>query len=156
MSHSNTRKSVEFPSFFNPSLILLSFREFQELDEATIPEIQRSNLTSVILTMMNIGIENVQNFDFMDAPGSEDIVSAVRQLRLLGAVSEPDNKLTELGRKMAGYALHPRLTAAILAGAEIGCAEEVLTIIALVNGESIFNTPVNKERQEEAAKVHKV
>ena len=140
MSHSNTRKSVEFPSFFNPFLILLSFREFQELDEATIPEIQRSNLTSVILTMMNIGIENVQNFDFMDAPGSEDIVSAVRQLRLLGAVSEPDNKLTELGRKMAGFPLQPRLTAAILAGAELGCAEEVLTIIALVNGESIFVT----------------
>ena len=137
-------------------LIILSSREFQELDEATIPEIQRSNLTSVILTMMNIGIENVQNFDFMDAPGSEDIVSAVRQLRLLGAVSEPDNKLTELGRKMAGFPLQPRLTAAILAGAELGCAEEVLTIIALVNGESIFNTPVNKERQEEAAKVHKV
>ena len=106
--------------------------------------------------MMNIGIENVQNFDFMDAPGSEDIVSAVRQLRLLGAVSEPDNKLTELGRKMAGFPLQPRLTAAILAGAELGCAEEVLTIIALVNGESIFNTPVNKERQEEAVKVHKV
>ena len=44
---------------------------------------------------------------------------------------------------MAGYALHPRLTAAILAGAEIGCAEEVLTIIAHVNGEtgkSIFVT----------------
>ena len=137
-------------------LIILSSREFQELDEATIPEIQRSNLTSVILTMMNIGIENVQNFDFMDAPGSEDIVSAVRQLRLLGAVSEPDNKLTELGRKMAGFPLQPRLTAAILAGAELGCAEEVLTIIALVNGESIFNTPVNKERQEEAVKVHKV
>ena len=79
----------------------------------------------------------------MDAPGSEDIVSAVRQMRLLGAVSEPDNKLTELGRKMAGYALQPRLTAAILAGAEIGCAEEVLTIIAHVNGEtgkSIFVT----------------
>ena len=73
----------------------------------------------------------------MDVPGSEDIVSAAG-LRLRGAV--PDNKLTELGRKMAGYALHPRLTAAILAGAEIGCAEEVLTIIALVNGESIFVT----------------
>ena len=64
----------------------------------------------------------------MDAPGSEDIVSAVRQLRLLGAVSEPDNKLTELGRKMAGFPLQPRLTLAILAG-----AEEVPAIIALVN-----------------------
>ena len=64
-------------------------------------------------------------------------------LRLLGAVSEPDNKLTEVGCKMAGFALQPRLTTAILAGAELGCAEEVL-----VNGDSIFNTPVNKERQD--------
>ena len=72
----------------------------------------------------------------MDAPCSEKIVSAVRQLRLLGAVSEADNKLTELDRKMAGFPLQPRLTAAILTGAEIGCAEEVLTIIVLVNGET--------------------
>ena len=42
----------------------------------------------------------------MDVPGSEDIVSAAG-LRLRGAV--PDNKLTELGRKMAGFALQPRL-----------------------------------------------
>ena len=69
--------------------------------------------------MMNIGVENVHNFDFMDAPRSEDIISAVRQLQLLGAVGE-DNKLTELGRKMAGFPLEPRLTAAILAGGELG------------------------------------
>ena len=53
------------------------------MEEATIPEIQRSNLASVILTMLNIGIENIQTFDFMDSPGTEDIASAMRQLRLL-------------------------------------------------------------------------
>ena len=91
----------------------------------------------------------------MDAPSSEDIISAIRQLRLLGAVGE-DNKLTSLGRKMAGFPLDPKLTAAILAGGELGCAEEILTIISLVNGENIFNIPLNKERQEEASLVHKV
>ena len=105
--------------------------------------------------MMNIGVENVHNFDFMDAPNSEDIISALRQLQLLGAVGE-ENKLTELGRKMAGFPLEPRLTAAILAAGELGCAEEVLTIIALVNGENVFQVPANKERLEEAAQVHKV
>ena len=125
------------------------------MDDATVPEIQRSNLTNVILTMMNIGVENVHNFDFMDAPNSEDIISALRQLQLLSAVGE-DNKLTELGRKMAGFPLEPRLTAAILAAGELGCAEEVLTIIALVNGENVFQVPANKERLEEAAQVHKV
>ena len=57
---------------------------------------------------------------------------------------------------MAGFPLDPKLTAAILAGGELGCAEEILTIISLVNGENIFNVPQNKERQEEAALVHKV
>ena len=84
--------------------MFIDCREFDELDDATVPEIQRSNLTNVILTMMNIGVENVHNFDFMDAPNSEDIISALRQLQLLGAVGE-DNKLTELGRKMAGFPL---------------------------------------------------
>ena len=130
-------------------------REFDELEDASVPEIQRSNLSNVVLTMMNIGVENVLNFDFMDAPRSEDIISALRQLCLLGAVGE-DNKLTEQGRKMAGFPLEPRLTAAILAGGELGCAEEVLTIIALVNGENIFQLPANKEKLEEASQVHKV
>ena len=120
-----------------------------------MPEIQRSNLASVILTMLNIGIENIQTFDFMDAPGTEDINSAIRQLKLLGAVGE-DNKLSELGRKMAGFPLDPKLTATILAGAELGCGEEILSIISLVSGENVFNQPVNKERQEEAVQAHKV
>ena len=125
------------------------------MEEATIPEIQRSNLASVILTMLNIGIENIQTFDFMDSPGTEDINSALRQLRLLGAVAE-DNKLTELGRKMAGFPLDPKLTATILAGAELGCGEEILSIVSLVSGENVFNQPTNKEKQEEASLAHKV
>ena len=129
---------------------LLTAQEFEKLEETTVPEIQRSNLASVVLTMLNIGIENINNFDFMDAPRSEDITSAIRQLRLLGAVSE-ENKLTELGRKMAGFPLDPKLTASILAGAELGCGEEILSIICLLSGENVFNQPVNKERQEEAS-----
>ena len=134
---------------------LVTAAEFEKLEEATVPEIQRSNLASVVLTMLNIGIENINAFDFMDAPGSEDINSAIRQLKLLGAVTE-DNKLSDLGRKMAGFPLDPKLTATILAGAELGCGEEILSIVSLVSGENVFNQPVNRERQEEASQAHKV
>ena len=48
------------------------------------------------------------------------------------------------------------LTAALLAAGELGCGEEVVTIISLVNGETVFSVPGNKEKQEEAALVHKV
>jgi len=133
---------------------LVTAKEFAELEEATVPEIQRSNLSSVCLTMLNIGIDNIPTFDFMDAPGTDDINSALRQLKLLGALSE-EGKLTDLGKKMASFPLEPRLTAAILASEELGCGEEILTIIALVTGETIFNVPATKERKEEAEQVHK-
>ena len=133
---------------------LITAQEFSQLAEATVPEIQRSNLASVCLTMLNIGINNIQGFDFMDAPTSDDINSALRQLKLLAAVTE-SGQLSALGRKMAGFPLEPRLTAAILAAGELGCGEEMLTIIALVTGESIFNVPGTKERREEAEQVHR-
>ena len=152
-----THLQTERPIVSNYFKIHLSFifSEFEKLEEATIPEIQRSNLASVILTMLNIGIENIQTFDFMDSPGTEDIASAMRQLRLLGAVGD-DNKLSDLGRKMAGFPLDPKLTATILAGAELGCGEEILSIVSLVSGENVFNQPANREKQEEAVMAHKV
>jgi len=133
---------------------LITAKEFSELEEATVPEIQRSNLSSVCLTMLNIGIENIQGFDFMDAPSSDDINAAIRQLKLLSAVNE-EGKLTDLGRKMAGFPLEPRLTSVIIAAGELGCGEEILTIIALATGETIFNVPASKERREEAELIHK-
>merc|ERR1712004_211740 len=88
-------------------------------------------------------------FDFMDSPGREDMESALRQLRLLGAISLED-QLTLRGRRMSTFPIEPRLTAAILAAAELGCTEEVVTIVALLSTESPLNLPATKERREEA------
>ena len=44
--------------------------------------------------MMNIGIDNVHSFDFMDPPSSDDLIAALRQLKLLGAIND-DNKLNQ-------------------------------------------------------------
>jgi len=119
-----------------------------------VPEIQRSSLASTALTMLHCGVQDLTTFDFMDAPGGEEIVAALRQLRLLGAVGE-EGRLTQLGRKMAGFPLEPRLTAAILAAGELGCGEELVTIISLVTGESVLVQPAARERQEEARLVHR-
>ena len=106
---------------------LVTASQFDALEESTIPEIQRSNLCSVVLTMLSIGITDILAFDFMDSPGREDMKSALRQLRLLGAISLED-QLTLRGRRMSTFPIEPRLTAAILAAAELGCTEEVGTI----------------------------
>ena len=113
------------------------------MEESTVPEIQRSNLCSVVLTMLSIGINDILAFDFMDSPGREDMKSALRQLRLLGAVT-PEDQLTLRGRRMATFPIEPRLTAAILAASELGCTEEVVTIVALLSTESPLNLPADQ------------
>jgi ATP-dependent RNA helicase DDX35 len=43
---------------------------FRSLEEATFPEIQRSNLAPVILQLLNLGITNVVRFDYLSPPPS--------------------------------------------------------------------------------------
>ncbi len=41
---------------------------FAELLQNTIPEIQRANLSNVVLLLKSLGVGNLKEFDFMDAP----------------------------------------------------------------------------------------
>lgn len=58
---------------------------FQALQPTTPPEIQRSNLASVVLQLKALGVEDVVGFDFMDPPPKAAIV---RSLELLFALGE--------------------------------------------------------------------
>jgi len=136
---------------------MLTKEEFDSLPKATVPEILRSNLSSTILTMMNIGIKDVAKFDFMDPPDSDSINTALRQLCLLGAVDigGGGTRLTPLGEKMAGFPLDPRFTSLLLRAEELGCTEEMLTIVALLTAENVFMTPGGNNKREEAEQIHK-
>ncbi|PKI77956.1 hypothetical protein CRG98_001576, partial [Punica granatum] len=63
-----------------------------ELEDNTTPEIQRTNLANVVLTLKSLGIHDLLNFDFMDPPPSEALLKALEMLYALGAL----NKLGEL------------------------------------------------------------
>ena len=45
----------------------------QEMQDNTYPEILRSNLSSVVLQLKKLGIDDLVHFDFMDPPGSVTI-----------------------------------------------------------------------------------
>jgi len=45
-----------------------------EMLESTVPEIQRTNLSNVVLLLKSLGIKNLLEFDFMDAPPEENIM----------------------------------------------------------------------------------
>jgi len=138
---------------------LITAEQFEALPASTVPEIQRSNLSTVVLTMLSIGIKDINSFDFMDPPSSDSLNMALRQLSLLGAtelnVEGPGVRLTALGKKMSGFPLEPRLTACLLAAQARGCGEEILSIVSLLCADTIFQLPGPKEKREEAQMCHR-
>ncbi|KAG6796962.1 pre-mRNA-splicing factor ATP-dependent RNA helicase DHX16-like [Apis mellifera caucasica] len=115
-----------------------------ELEDNTVPEIQRINLGNAVLTLKALGINDLVHFDFLDPPPHETLVLALEQLYALGALNHR-GELTKLGRKMAEFPLDPMMAKMLLASEQYRCSEEVATIAAMlsVNG-AIFYRPKDK------------
>ena len=64
------------------------------------PDIMRTNLSTTILLLKAMGINDLLNFDFMDPPPQQTMVTALEGLYALSALDD-EGLLTRLGRKMA-------------------------------------------------------
>ncbi|RZC87963.1 hypothetical protein C5167_004142 [Papaver somniferum] len=117
-----------------------------EMSPSSIPEIQRINLGSTTLQMKAMGINDLLSFDFMDPPSPQALISAMEQLYSLGALDE-EGLLTKLGRKMAEFPLDPPMCKMLLASVDLGCSDEILTIIAMIQTGNIFYRPREKQAQ---------
>eukprot|EP00171_Calliarthron_tuberculosum_P020942 IDg20942t1 len=116
-----------------------------EMDEDTTPEILRTNLSQVVLVLLSLGIDNLIEFDFLDAPAAEALLKSLEHLYALGALNSR-GQLTKLGRRMAELPLEPMMAKALLASEKYGCSEEVATICAMLSvNNSIFFRPKEKK-----------
>ncbi|KAJ3186910.1 hypothetical protein HDU85_006946 [Gaertneriomyces sp. JEL0708] len=114
-----------------------------ELEENTTPEIQRTNMGNTVLLLKSLGINDLMNFDFLDAPPAETLIRALEQLYALGALNDR-GELTKLGRRMAEFPLDPMLSKALIAAETYQCSEEVVSIISMLSvGNTIFYRPKN-------------
>ena len=95
-----------------------------ELEENTIPEIQRSNLGMTVLLLKSLGINNFMEFEFMDPPPGETLIRALELLYALGALNDR-GELTKLGRRMAEFPVDPMLSKAIIESEKYVCTDEV-------------------------------
>lgn len=95
-----------------------------ELEQDTVPEIQRTNLGMVVLMLKSLGINDLIGFDFLDPPPGDTLIRALDNLYALGAFNDR-GELTKLGRRMAEFPMDPALSKAILASEKYNCTEEV-------------------------------
>ncbi|KAG9257963.1 P-loop containing nucleoside triphosphate hydrolase protein [Emericellopsis atlantica] len=119
----------------------------EELYIQTIPEIQRTNLSNTVLMLKSLGVKDLLDFDFMDPPPQDTILTSMFDLWALGAL---DNlgELTDLGRKMSAFPMDPSLSKLLITAEQYGCSEEMITIVSMLSVPSVFYRP--KERQDEA------
>ena len=123
-----------------------------DMDENTIPEIQRVNLGNVVLQLKSLGIHDLMNFDYLDPPPAETLILALEQLYALKALNHK-GELTIIGRKMAELPVDPMMSKMILAADQYKVVEEILTITAMlsVNG-AIFYRPKDKAVHADTAR----
>ncbi|MCW2778156.1 MAG: hrpB 2 [Frankiales bacterium] len=130
---------------------LYSEEDFASRPEFTDPEIQRTNLASVILQMASLGLGEVSEFPFVDPPDRRQIKDGVDLLHELGAldVAEPDpaKRLTTTGRRLAALPLDPRLGRMVLEADRNGCVSEVMVIAAALSIQDPRERPVDKQAQ---------
>jgi HrpA-like RNA helicase len=120
---------------------------FMNMDQDTVPEIQRSSLIATVLTLKKMGIHDVLNFDFIDPPEPDLILAAVKDLFLLGAVDQ-DGQLTHLGLKIVEFPISPFLSRALVSSSvDFHCSFEFLTIAAMLSVEDVFVSPRSKKKQ---------
>lgn len=127
---------------------------FGEMEEATVPEIQRSSLTSVVLDLKCMGIPNVIEFSYVDPPEEKMLLEALRQLYYFQAIDE-NGRITSLGKQLVEFPVQASLGRVLIRSKQLGCEDAVLPIIAMLSVESIFIRPSNKQEAKRALTVHK-
>ncbi|WP_312307347.1 ATP-dependent RNA helicase HrpA, partial [Pulveribacter sp.] len=119
---------------------------FLQRDAFTDPEILRSSLAGVILRMKSLGLGDVIDFPFLQAPTGRAIADGYQLLQELGAVDER-GQLLPTGRELARLPLDPRVGRMIVEGRERGALAEVLVVAAALSVQDVRDRPLDAQQQ---------
>ena len=137
-------------------------RKAQEL-----PEILRHDLSEVVLTLKAGGIDDVENFQWLEKPDPVSLARTLTLLTDLGAITPPKlagpasctqepvqeptrsrirearptnsgGKITKTGSRMVQFPMHPRYARMLLAADQYHCVRQACLIAALTQGKGIL------------------
>ncbi|BBM99413.1 pre-mRNA-splicing factor ATP-dependent RNA helicase DHX15/PRP43 [Marchantia polymorpha subsp. ruderalis] len=131
---------------------LYTEKSFQnDLHPQTYPEILRSNLANVVLTLKKLGIDDLVHFDFMDPPAPETLMRALELLNYLGALDD-DGNLTSMGELMSEFPLDPQMSKMLVISPKFNCSNEILSITAMLSVPNCFLRPREAQKAADEAK----
>lgn len=141
---------------------LFSQADYLSRPRFTEPEILRTSLASVILQMASLGLGAVEDFPFLDAPDRRAVRDGVALLVEIGALAQDHEtadtapassqyRLTGIGRDLARLPIDPRLGRMLLEAERLGCASEVLVIVAALSIQDVRERPAEHQGTADAS-----
>ncbi|TRX57504.1 ATP-dependent RNA helicase HrpA [Thalassomonas sp. M1454] len=128
---------------------LYSEEDFLSRPEFTDPEIMRTNLATVILQMLSLGLGEINKFPFVQAPDNRNITDGMRLLEEIAAIKSAKTdlpKLTQTGRNIARFPIDPRLAKMLISAEQNGCAQQVAIIVAALSIQDPRERPMEKQQ----------
>lgn len=122
---------------------LFTEESYQQLPIVTPAEMRRADLSSTILNLKALGIDNILRFNFPSPPPAKNMLASIELLHALGAL-DGDGQLTSPdGYMLAEMPLSPTLSKMLLVSCDMGCSEEILSIVAMMQVQQVFSRPVS-------------
>lgn len=119
--------------------------DFDQRNEFTDPEIQRTNLAAVILQMENLRLGHIDDFPFVEPPEDRLINDGYKLLFELGAINKA-NKITKIGKHLAHLPLDPKLARMLLQAKNENALSEVLIIVSALATQDPRERPLDKQQ----------
>ncbi|OAM87567.1 ATP-dependent RNA helicase [Termitidicoccus mucosus] len=151
-------------------------REHGQRAPQELPEVRRLDLAEVVLTLKASGIDDVAGFPWLEKPDAKGLERAEMLLADLGAVEEfsifdsqfsidkdrlsggagapqsrienRESKITETGRRMLRFPVHPRYARMLLEADARGCVRPVALMAALTQGRNFLLRGVPRAVEE--------
>ncbi len=124
---------------------LYSEEDFLSRPEFTDAEILRTNLAAVILQMLRMGLGDISEFPFVDAPDSKAINDGFKLLQELDAVNSK-RLMTKVGRQLGQLQVDPRLGRILIEGAKNSALKELLIIVSALATQDPRERPGDKKQ----------
>ena len=119
----------------------------------TDPEITRTNLASVILSMIALDLGDVAAFPFLDPPDRRavrDGLDLLHELNALEPRSGTSHRLTSTGRRLAQLPVDPRMARMLVEADRLGCLREVLIIVSALSIQDPRERPAEEQQAADA------
>lgn len=131
---------------------LWSTEDHSQMVENPLAEIQRTDISPIVMSLKSIGVHDVKSFDFLDPPQPERCQAAEEFLTQIGALGQ-DGHLTKIGWKMLRLPLPPRYARMVVEAEGCDCVRDVAIVAAIMSGQPIFNwRPSSEEMSEQDAR----